>query len=180
MGCTASCFSSNASSTPSHHLLSHSSPPTVAFVVQSVSPSVSANSGTPGWGRFARGLLPGRTPSRRAFTPSAAGCAKENAYGQGPAEIDVQEPLAEDERGISTTQLGILLNNSVTFRWRTAELIGRGATGTVHLGLDIDSGALLAIKTIFFRSTDRSLILSLTREMDIMRFVALSSGPSVL
>lgn len=34
-------------------------------------------------------------------------------------------------------------------RWRKGQLIGRGAFGTVYMGMNLDSGELLAVKQVF-------------------------------
>lgn len=42
-----------------------------------------------------------------------------------------------------------------TIRWRKGELIGCGAFGRVHMGMNLDSGELLAVKEVHFALPSR-------------------------
>ncbi|CAM8914753.1 unnamed protein product [Rhodiola kirilowii] len=44
-------------------------------------------------------------------------------------------------------------NDDVTIRWRKGELIGSGAFGRVYMGMNLDSGELLAVKQVLIAAT---------------------------
>lgn len=54
-------------------------------------------------------------------------------------------------------------------RWRKGGTIGKGAYGAVFLGLNEDSGELMAVKEIHFSSRDQREIVALQTEIDLMR-----------
>lgn len=56
-------------------------------------------------------------------------------------------------------------------RWRKGQTIGRGTFGAVHLGLNDDSGSLMAVKELRFSYHDKREIQSLQSEINLMRCV---------
>ena len=54
-------------------------------------------------------------------------------------------------------------------RWRKGETIGRGAFGAVYLGLNDDTGALMAVKELSFSLSDKKEIRKLSAEINLMR-----------
>lgn len=58
-------------------------------------------------------------------------------FAKSPAAIRALPPPRKDE--------------SPPIRWRRGELIGCGAFGRVYMGMNLDSGELLAVKQVFVR-----------------------------
>ncbi len=69
------------------------------------------------------------------------------------AKPEISEPLlpAENKRAAVQTEP----KPSGEIRWQRGELIGRGAYGKVYLGLNLDTGQPIAIKTVLVHSLSR-------------------------
>jgi serine/threonine protein kinase len=60
-------------------------------------------------------------------------------------------------------------SSEVHFDWKKSDLLGRGAFGSVYLGLDNESGALLAVKEISFTRENASDVQELKLEISLLR-----------
>ena len=60
-------------------------------------------------------------------------------------------------------------NATNKIRWRQGEAIGKGSIGAVFLGLNDDSGALLAVKKVDFSESGEREIAALQQEINLMR-----------
>jgi len=54
-------------------------------------------------------------------------------------------------------------------RWQRGQIIGQGAYGTVYLGLNLDTGELMAIKQLDTNALSRKEMMSLENEVNMMR-----------
>jgi serine/threonine protein kinase len=57
-------------------------------------------------------------------------------------------------------------------RWRKGELLGRGAFGSVFLGLCEDTGALMAVKELTYAYDNKKEVRQLQEEINLMRCVS--------
>ncbi|XP_028125961.1 mitogen-activated protein kinase kinase kinase NPK1-like [Camellia sinensis] len=64
------------------------------------------------------------------------------------AKSDAIKVKKDDAPIAKSTAIKVKKDDAPTIRWRKGELIGCGAFGRVYMGLNIDSGALLAIKQV--------------------------------
>ena len=72
--------------------------------------------------------------------------------------------------GVNTTS-GVRLIKK-TMHWKRGDMIGQGGFGKVHIGLNVETGELMAVKNIEFRSADKNIaqkIRQLQNEIEIMR-----------
>ncbi|KAL7210469.1 hypothetical protein ACSBR1_031927 [Camellia fascicularis] len=72
------------------------------------------------------------------------------------AKSDAIKGKKDDAPIAKSTMIKVKKDNAPTIRWRKGELIGCGAFGRVYMGLNIDSGALLAIKQVSIASNSAS------------------------
>eukprot|EP01064_Diplonema_japonicum_P030304 TRINITY_DN5132_c0_g2_i1.p1 TRINITY_DN5132_c0_g2~~TRINITY_DN5132_c0_g2_i1.p1 ORF type:complete len:893 (+),score=179.74 TRINITY_DN5132_c0_g2_i1:42-2720(+) len=59
-----------------------------------------------------------------------------------------------------------------TFNWKKGDLIGQGGFGTVHIGLNLETGELMAVKNVEFSSKDTNVVSKmkqLQKEIEIMK-----------
>eukprot|EP01059_Diplonema_ambulator_P004065 TRINITY_DN13751_c0_g1_i1.p1 TRINITY_DN13751_c0_g1~~TRINITY_DN13751_c0_g1_i1.p1 ORF type:complete len:890 (+),score=228.37 TRINITY_DN13751_c0_g1_i1:55-2724(+) len=59
-----------------------------------------------------------------------------------------------------------------TFNWKKGDLIGQGGFGTVHIGLNLETGELMAVKNVSFQPNDKNVVAKmkqLQREIEIMK-----------
>eukprot|EP01060_Flectonema_neradi_P037447 TRINITY_DN7540_c3_g2_i2.p1 TRINITY_DN7540_c3_g2~~TRINITY_DN7540_c3_g2_i2.p1 ORF type:complete len:874 (+),score=116.77 TRINITY_DN7540_c3_g2_i2:126-2747(+) len=59
-----------------------------------------------------------------------------------------------------------------TMHWKRGDIIGQGGFGTVHIGLNVETGELMAVKNIQFNIADKNIatkIRQLQNEIEIMR-----------
>lgn len=54
-------------------------------------------------------------------------------------------------------------------RWKRGELIGKGANGTVYLGLDLRNGRLMAAKEVLAQRATEDRLRALRREIRLLR-----------
>jgi serine/threonine protein kinase len=59
----------------------------------------------------------------------------------------------------------------IGIKWRKGRTIGRGAFGAVYLGLNDDTGALMAVKELPFSLSDKKEIRKMSAEINLMRCV---------
>ena len=62
-----------------------------------------------------------------------------------------------------------------TINWRKGGIIGSGSYGSVYLGLNTDTGTLIAVKQVFVERDDTDGIDELVREVEILRTLSHSS-----
>lgn len=53
-------------------------------------------------------------------------------------------------------------------QWKKGQLLAKGAHGAVYMGLDERTGGLIAVKEIGFTPKDRSMVLQLQAEVDLL------------
>ncbi|KAG0226449.1 Suppressor of Sensor Kinase (SLN1) [Actinomortierella wolfii] len=78
-----------------------------------------------------------------------------------------------DDQKPEDRSLAILaaLTDTVATRWQMAKYIGSGTFGTVYLGINSDSGELIAVKEIRFQDASMSLVKSIRDEMKVMKML---------
>lgn len=62
------------------------------------------------------------------------------------------------------------------FRWQKGQVIGRGASGTVYLGLNLDTGELMAVKQLDVGSMSSSALAAVEREIGLLSRLSQSNA----
>jgi len=108
-------------------------------------------------------------------SPLEVGLIKEVATKSHAAtqtdEIRPAPPPPPPPQIMSPTRLAL---DTKTLRWRRGKVLGQGAYGTVHMGIDEATRELLAVKSIAFNPTDRDVkykVTLLQREIAVMRAI---------
>jgi mitogen-activated protein kinase kinase kinase len=110
--------------------------------------------------------------------------AREQAVLQAIQEIETsrEERLREmrlagvvlEDQSRETAMLAAASSN-LTIRWKRGRFIGSGASGSVHLAVDLDSGAVMAVKEIDFHRASAQAIkdvqLLFKQELDVMEML---------
>ena len=111
--------------------------------------------------RGARG--PTAVNPRRPIPPSTSPTRAARATTMGPGDPTSSAPPASADPSSVRPRAG------GPFRWKRGEQIGKGSYGTVYVGLNQDSGALVAVKEISFATRNASEVEELRKEINLMR-----------
>mmetsp|Transcript_38940 Transcript_38940/g.121991 ORF Transcript_38940/g.121991 Transcript_38940/m.121991 type:complete len:807 (-) Transcript_38940:535-2955(-) len=106
-----------------------------------------------------------------AIVPSGGGAgavSDERSVGGGGAGAELQH-LAKGVERSPTPDKENLKALTGKVQWRKGNLIGSGAFGRVYMGLNEQSGAIMAVKEIGFASEDKQEMVALQREVEFMK-----------
>jgi len=76
------------------------------------------------------------------------GCTASRVQAQSSANDDAKRAPLTDLRPPKRTS--VIASASGHISWRKGDLIGTGANGRVYLGLEEDTGAIIAVKEVMF------------------------------
>ncbi|KAM7273716.1 hypothetical protein ACFE04_028380 [Oxalis oulophora] len=96
--------------------------------------------------------------------PSSSSSPQSQSQSQSPSTtttnfiVDKINSCIRKSRAYTTkpTSPNTITNNPTTIRWRKGELIGSGAFGRVYMGMNLDSGELLAVKQVLIAENNTS------------------------
>lgn len=123
-------------------------------------------------------------PSLQNHRPAPASRAQLGGILSAPSHLDggiqklhSQSPLRMSSRGTATSARDASLFPSVpqqghpsrSIRWKKAEVIGKGAFGVVFLGLDVDTGGLLAVKQMAIEEVSARELSNLENEINLLK-----------
>eukprot|EP01062_Namystynia_karyoxenos_P015081 TRINITY_DN1547_c0_g1_i1.p1 TRINITY_DN1547_c0_g1~~TRINITY_DN1547_c0_g1_i1.p1 ORF type:complete len:874 (+),score=178.12 TRINITY_DN1547_c0_g1_i1:96-2717(+) len=150
-------------------LARHHTPGVVRLSIRSIASRSSSVGDPDSPASRARGL---NTQKRICKTVSASPSSASPA-GR-PAMTDTVNPLMSPKaaRKVAATATEQSQGPKKTLRWKKGKFIGAGAFGYVCLGLNQDTGELMAVKSITFNAADRGLakrLAALQREIKVMR-----------
>lgn len=134
--------------------------------------SRSATTGAaPPRGDNAKYLLGGRSPVAMGVPPTPLLASPPRALeAPGALASSPYGPPPELKRSV-TTGHSPPKARSTGIRWRKGNTIGQGAFGAVHLGMNDDTGAIMAVKELRFSYDDKREIQNLQSEINLMRCV---------
>lgn len=70
---------------------------------------------------------------------------------------------------ISDSSSALFRQESYGIRWKKAEMLGQGAFGVVYLGLNIDTGELMAVKQMATEEVSKKELATLDNEINLLR-----------
>ena len=106
--------------------------------------------------------------SERVVTPTVPAAIEVDT--SKPAVSTASQPFAAPAfKRSATSGYSPKSSRQSGIRWRKGETIGRGAFGAVHLGLNDDTGSLMAVKELRFSYNDKKEIQNLQSEINLMR-----------
>jgi hypothetical protein len=92
------------------------------------------------------------------YTPKGVKSAVSPSYGEGKTP---STPSADSSR-----------HSQKIRRWKLGEQIGKGAFGTVYMGMNLSTGALIAVKEILFHRDNVEEIKSLRTEIELLKILS--------
>lgn len=110
------------------------------------------------------------TPTRGLFPASRDSTANYHGRNCSGYSKTLHKPVAAENFSLPFINDGMSSLNS-GIRWKRAEVLGQGAFGVVYLGLNTDTGELMAVKHMNYSLDDmsRKELLSLENEINILR-----------
>ncbi len=121
--------------------------------------------------------VPSKPPSEPESTPASAGTAAVAVQPRAPASsasasyAHHAQLVQKGVYGVPSQPLSQYTPMPGGVRWRKGEMIGRGAVGAVYLGLNDDTGSLMAVKELQYRADSQKEVEGLMREINVMRYV---------
>lgn len=84
-----------------------------------------------------------------------------------PGKVEPEEPPPPE---VEVTETPPSAKRTARIKWRKGDLIGMGANGRVYLGLEEDTGAIIAVKEILFgTNADREELEQMQEEIELLR-----------
>jgi len=103
-------------------------------------------------------------------TPAAAATAVSAAAAKTPASTKLVPPSTPKNGEGATPSQRTGRSSTERIKWRKGDLIGMGANGRVYLGLEEDTGAIIAVKEILFgNNSDREELEQMQGEIELLR-----------
>ena len=101
-----------------------------------------------------------------ASSPSAVRGASQAALAPSPAGDSALGTSARAEPAAATSPAE--RRGPGPGQWKRGELLGKGAHGSVYMGLDERTGGLIAVKEISFTPRDKQMVLQLQAEVELL------------
>lgn len=86
---------------------------------------------------------------------------------QSPMALANSRYSSSRDQGLPSVPLQSYAGRSI--RWKKAEVIGKGAFGVVFLGLDVDTGGLLAVKQMAIEEVSARELSNLENEINLLK-----------
>lgn len=121
--------------------------------------------------RGGRSAHPSRSGGPILTTPSH----HPDAGQQQRASLRMQSPMAVSVSGRGGRDSSLFPTvpqqsyPSRSIRWKKAEVIGKGAFGIVYLGLDVDTGGLMAVKQMAIEEVSARELSNLENEINLLK-----------
>ena len=87
-------------------------------------------------------------------------------HAESRAESIDSDPI---KRSIAFAEIGTVNDDDSAVSWQRGDLIGAGAFGKVFLGLNLQTGSLMAVKEVHYAKEHQQSIDELSKEINLMR-----------
>ena len=106
-----------------------------------------------------------RVDSKRSIEEVSREWQDENCMEDGYFNHEERKLYEKRKTSISNDQL----SKQPKINWQCGELLGQGACGKVYLGLNSDTGELMAIKQVSYAAADETFVRTIEAEVEILK-----------